>query len=45
MPGSDMIQARGPSNYAKPKRLESKQVIIKMLRLIFFFIKKHLNYQ
>ena len=39
MPGSDMIQARGPSNHAKPKRLESEQVIIKMLRLIFFYKK------
>jgi len=36
MSGFDMIQARGPSNHAKPKRLGSEQVIIKMLRLIFF---------
>jgi hypothetical protein len=39
MPGFGITQARGPSNHAKPKRLGSEQVIIKMLRLMFFYKK------
>jgi hypothetical protein len=46
VPRSGMTQVPRPDNHARPKRLGSEQVIIKMLRLIFFlfFIKKYLNY-
>jgi len=46
MPGSGMTQTPGPNNHARPKRIWYEQMIIKMLRLLIYFLfykKKHLN--